>query len=294
MTSSNSERSTAFTINNETGAFTLVPAQFNDLALGQSERVTIDYTIVDSLGESSTNRATLVVNGRDDAAMITGTTSGTVVEDVVTAIVTGNLNATDVDNPDDSWTTVGVATASDNGFGAYTIDATGIWTYTLDNAVTAVNALNIGQTLSDSFTVQTVGGTNQTVAITIDGANDAAIVSGTTNGAVVEDVGPNQATGDINATDVDNSDDSWIAVGTPTASTNGFGDFVIDATGNCDLHAGQCQPGDQCPQHRADRYRIHSRCKPLVEPIKLWRSPSTAPTMRRSSPVRLTGLLSRM
>ena len=232
VSSSNSERSAAFTINNDTGAFTLDPTQFNDLALDQSERVTIDYTIVDSLGGTSTNRATFVVNGRDDAAIITGTTNGTVGEDVVIATATGNLDAIDVDNPDDSWTIVGPGIASNNGFGTHTIDATGHWIYTLDNANPAVNALNIGQTLSDSFTVQTVGGTNQTVAIAIEGANDAAIVAGTTNGAVVEDVGPNQATGDLNAADVDNPDDSWAAVGTPAASTNGFGAFTINATGN--------------------------------------------------------------
>ena len=31
------------------------------------------------------------------------------------------------------------------------------------------------------------------------------------------------ATGDLNSTDVDNPTDAWTAVGTPTASTNGYG-----------------------------------------------------------------------
>ena len=34
-------------------------------------------------------------------------------------------------------------------------------------------------TLTDSFTVTTVDGTAQMVTITIDGANDAAVISGT-------------------------------------------------------------------------------------------------------------------
>ena len=64
--------------------------------------------------------------------------------------------------------------------------AAGVWTYTLDNANSAVQALNVGGTLTDSFTVTTVDGTPQLVTITISGSNDAAIISGTTTGAVIE------------------------------------------------------------------------------------------------------------
>ena len=48
--------------------------------------------------------------------------------------LTGNLNSTDVDNPPDAWTAVGTATASANGYGSYTLTATGVWIYTLDNS----------------------------------------------------------------------------------------------------------------------------------------------------------------
>ena len=37
--------------------------------------------------------------------------------------------------------------------------AGGVWIYTLDNSNSAVNALNTGQTLTDSFTVHTLDGT---------------------------------------------------------------------------------------------------------------------------------------
>src|SRR5437764_393563 len=49
----------------------------------------------------------------------------------------------------------------------------------------AVQALNNGGTLSDTFTVHTADGTAQLVTITIDGTNDAAVVSGTAAGTVV-------------------------------------------------------------------------------------------------------------
>ena len=38
-------------------------------------------------------------------------------------------------------------------------------------------------TLTDTFTVTTVDGTAQLVTITINGANDAAVISGDTTGA---------------------------------------------------------------------------------------------------------------
>ena len=42
----------------------------------------------------------------------------------------------------------------------------------------AVQALNGGATLTDTFTVTTVDGTAQVVTITIHGANDAAVITG--------------------------------------------------------------------------------------------------------------------
>ena len=69
-----------------------------------------------------------------------------------------------------------------------------MWTYTLDNSNAAVQALNAGDTLTDSFTVTTVDGTAQVVTITITGANDAAVISGDTTGDVTEAGGVNNGT----------------------------------------------------------------------------------------------------
>ena len=72
------------------------------------------------------------------------------------------------------------------GYGTYTMTAAGVWTYTLDNTNSAVQALNDGATLTDTFTVTTIDGTAQVVTITINGTNDAAIISGATAGSVTE------------------------------------------------------------------------------------------------------------
>ena len=46
-----------------------------------------------------------------------------------------------------------------DGYGPFTIDASGNWTYTLDDSNAAVQALNVGDTLHDTFTVTTTDGT---------------------------------------------------------------------------------------------------------------------------------------
>ena len=57
-----------------------------------------------------------------------------------------------------------------------------------------MQALNVGGTLTDTFTVHTTDGTAQLVTVTINGANDAAVISGTTSGAVTEAGGVNNGT----------------------------------------------------------------------------------------------------
>ncbi|WP_207105018.1 VCBS domain-containing protein [Tardiphaga sp. P9-11] len=115
----------------------------------------------------------------NDAAVITGVTSGTAIEAGTSAgsPATGDLNSADVDNAADAWAAIATATATSSGYGKYTIDATGHWTYTVNDANTTVNALQVGQHLTDTFTVQTVDGTPQVVTVTINGANDAPVAN---------------------------------------------------------------------------------------------------------------------
>ena len=189
---------------------------------------------------------TITINGANDAAAVTGPVTGTVVEagelnnsNPGTPTATGDLSSSDLDNPNDAWTAVGTPTDSASGYGSYTLTAAGLWIYTLDNSNATVQGLNVGQTLTDTFTVTTVDGTQQLVTITINGTNDAAVISGDFIGPVVEAGGVNNgtpgtptATGDLNSTDVDNNpSDAWTAVGTATASTKGYGTYTLTAAG---------------------------------------------------------------
>jgi hypothetical protein len=80
------------------------------------------------------------------AAIISGAATGSVIEagGVANATpgmptVTGTL--TDVDNRFNTLTAVSSPTASDGGYGVFTMTAAGVWTYTLDNANILVDAL---------------------------------------------------------------------------------------------------------------------------------------------------------
>jgi len=153
-------------VNNGDGTFTIQPE------LNYNGPVTLSYSVID--GQGGSVPATLQFNlaAVNDPAVITGTSSGTVVEDAVPNTVGGNLNSTDVDGVNDSWTVVSSQTASANGYGTFTIDAAGNWVYSLNNGNGTVNALNNLQSLSDSFTVTTADGTTKVVNITINGHTD--------------------------------------------------------------------------------------------------------------------------
>jgi VCBS repeat-containing protein len=149
----------------------------NPTTFGTDSTRSISWVVNDGLLSSNTKTTTLTITAINDPAVISGQTSGSVVEaggnTLGTPTTTGTLTDTDVDNPSNTFTPVAAGTLSTNGYGTYQMTAAGVWTYTLNNANSAVQALNNGQTLSDTFTVTTVDGTPQTVTITINGTTDA-------------------------------------------------------------------------------------------------------------------------
>jgi VCBS repeat-containing protein len=228
-------------VDSTTGAYTFVP---NSGAINALQAPTTEsFTITVSDGTLSASRAfTININGVNDAAIISGTTTGSAVEaggvanaTPGTPTATGTLTDTDVDNPPNTFTAVSSPTASAGGYGTFTMTTAGVWTYTINEANSAVQALNVGDTLTDTFTVTTIDGTPQVVTIVIHGTNDAAIISGITTGSVIEAScyrpGTPTATGTLTDTDVDNPPNTFTAVTSPTASTGGYGTFTMTADG---------------------------------------------------------------
>ncbi len=139
------------------------------------------YTVSD--GKVSVSQSiTINIASVNDAAVISGTAQGAVVEDDQ-LIASGKLDIVDVDAGEALFKVV-------NGqaglLGSFSIDAQGHWTYTLDNA--AAQALKDGETQVDSFTVESLDGSDsEVVHITITGKGDGAVISGSALGAVMED-----------------------------------------------------------------------------------------------------------
>ncbi|MEY3930231.1 MAG: hypothetical protein RLZZ516_1941, partial [Cyanobacteriota bacterium] len=231
------------TFNVSTGelTYTLNNNDADTQALQAGASVTESFTVaVTDLSSATTTRTTtFVIQGGNDRGVITGTTSGSVTEKggvsngtAGVATASGDLNVDDPDGAnDDVWTTATNATAS---YGTYSVTASGGWTYTLDDANATVQALNVGSTLTDSFVVSSADGGSTTISITINGANDTAVISGTSSGAVTEataaSAGTPSVSGTLSVADVDDSA-TFTAVAAGTATTNGYGTWGVTSGG---------------------------------------------------------------
>jgi VCBS repeat-containing protein len=231
-------------VDSATGGYTFVPD--NGAINALTAPTTTDFTITVSDGTlSATEDFPIAINGVNDAAIISGATTGAAIEaggvantSLAALTATGKLADADVDNAPNTFTAVSAPTASEGGYGTFTMTADGVWTYTLNEGNSAVQALNVGGTLTDTFTVTTEDGTPQVVTITIKGANDAAIISGATTGSVIEagddacaKTGTSTATGKLTDTDVDNTPNTFTPVGSPKESDAGYGTFKMTADG---------------------------------------------------------------
>src|SRR5262245_33540682 len=98
------------------------------------------------------------------------------------AIPTGRSSELDVD----SAATFVAQSGAARTYGTFSIDATGAWSYTLDDGNSAVQALNAGGTLHELVTVATADGTTRQIDVTINGANDAAVIAGPVPGSVID------------------------------------------------------------------------------------------------------------
>ena len=221
--------------------------QVGSLAVGQVATETFAIEATNSTGGIETKIITVdVTGGANQPAVIHGTIAGGVTEaggvnnSILNApTATGTLTDADIDNQANTFLAVAAGAASDHHYGTYAMSAGGTWTYTLDNSNPTVQALNAGSApLTDSFTVLAQDGTAQQVTITINGANDAAVVSGTAAGSVMEAGGVNNttpgtptATGTLTDLDPDNTANTFQAVAAGTASDNHYGTYAMTADG---------------------------------------------------------------
>ncbi|MFK7091633.1 VCBS domain-containing protein, partial [Chromobacterium violaceum] len=156
--------------------------------LGQGDTRTEVFTVYAKDGTA--HDITVVVNGVNDAAVISGNDAGAVTEDLnVSAANTldysGKLNVADADQGQAVFDTARIDNKTAN-LGSITIDAAGNWHYSVDNA--KVQYLGQGDTRTEVFTVYSKDGTAHDITVVVNGVNDAAVISGNDAGAVTEDL----------------------------------------------------------------------------------------------------------
>src|SRR3954464_13494651 len=131
---------------------------FDHLAKGAVEHVTLSYTMQDQFGATSSSTVDVTITGTNDIATITGDFSGEVKEDG--PLATGcKVTVADVDSGEDHF----LAPANLIGkYGVFTFNAdTGVWGYTLNYG--AAETLPTGQVAHDKLTVMSADGSDSKV-----------------------------------------------------------------------------------------------------------------------------------
>jgi VCBS repeat-containing protein len=167
----NSDGSYTYTLNNSN-------ATVNALNNGSTLTDSMAYTS-SAGGQTSTATLTVTIQGHTDLVAVDDPAS--ITEDAASNITTGNVLTNDTGgNGTKTITAVSglaanVAQTINGQFGTFNIAASGSFTYTLNNSNTTVNALDNGQTLTDSIDYTASDGITTdigTLTITIQGATD--------------------------------------------------------------------------------------------------------------------------
>ncbi len=212
----------------------VTPAAYVFLNGGEQRIIAINYVIDDGAGNQTAQQtATITITGENDTATIVGDVIGNVVEDTeVTGgqlTANGTLTVNDVDTGQAIFSTS--VTGQAGNLGTLLITDSGVWSYSLNNSLPAVQQLGEGAAITDTFTVQSIDGTaSQEIEITITGVNDLAVITGDTQGGVTEDASnPLVASGSLGITDVDAGEAIFDSSVTKLGSE--LGELTIDPTG---------------------------------------------------------------
>jgi VCBS repeat-containing protein len=216
-------------------------------SLKEGETVTETFTVrvTDDFGASADQQVTITITGTNDAPVAsddsTSATEAGGSNDAIAGVnPSGNVltNDTDVDTPHANLLVASVRTGGTEGagatgtlgvalagsYGSLTLNADGSYSYAVNNALVAVQALNAGQTLVEKFnyTVSDGGVTDTAVlTVTIHGANDAPTITSASAFNVAENT---TAVTAVTATDPDNMALTYSIVGGADAAK-----FTIDA-----------------------------------------------------------------
>ena len=215
---------------NTDGTYSFDPsnAAYQQLAAGQTQVVTANYTVSDGNGGSASSTLTITVTGTNDVPVAVADVAAATEDG---AVVTGSMrtNDSDVDATDVLTYTLNapVAGLTLNANGAYSFDPSNAAYQTLRSGATQVVTANITVNDGNGGVVPT------TLTITVTGTNDAPLITSPTTGLVSENAPNTTVVYDANATDVDAGDVlSYSISGADAAAFN-----INAATGEVRLNA---------------------------------------------------------
>ncbi|PBB51779.1 adhesin, partial [Mesorhizobium loti] len=217
----------SFAVNATTGVWTYTldnskPAT-NALAEGASATETFTVTVTDDKGATSTQDVSVTITGANDSPVISyaaGNAAGGVTEDG-TLTTGGQLASADPDTGHTAAWSISPNSPQGTGtaYGTFSVNSSGQWTYTLNNASAAVQALAQGQSVTETYTVRVTDDKgawdDQQVTVVINGTNDTPTITGDTTGAVIE--AGNADPGAVIA-GTTSTDPGALTAGTPTVS----------------------------------------------------------------------------
>ncbi|CDS97024.1 VCBS domain-containing protein [Vibrio coralliirubri] len=210
---------------NQDGTFTFTPTK------DYNGQVQFTYDVQDAHGGVTHTGATTSLSAVGDTAVIGGQDTFTVQEDHNltlnsgnTIIYNGQLTITDADAGEDhfdgnlhqnqqtgTWDT-GYTTQEG---GKLILQSNGSYRYEIDNSLAKIQSLGSSETLIDTVTVRSADGTPHQIQVTIQGNNDAPVVSSAvTLTAGTEDTDVVLHASDLlaNATDIDHNDAGKLSV----------------------------------------------------------------------------------
>lgn len=201
---------------NADGSFTITPV------LNYNGPVALSYTVSDGHGGAVAATQNFNLAPAPDAATISGTATGDVTEDG--ALLTGGtLAVTDPDAGQAGFVAADPASLAGT-YGAFTFDATtGAWTYALDNTCAATQALNLGETATETLTVASIDGTTKVITVSVHGAYDGPAISGSAIGSVIEDAAISAANGQLTIVN------AAFAAADPASLAGTYGSFAFNA-----------------------------------------------------------------
>jgi VCBS repeat-containing protein len=195
------------------------------------------YNVSDGQGGLDGDQLRITVHGvTDNSLPFVNDDLNTIVEDTSPNPILGNVLFNDSDPDGDSLTVTNPGTIQ-LLFGTLILNADGSYTYTLDNANPAVDALDSGDLQLEHFFYQVSDGeggtTSAQLIITINGVTDNTPPDARNDTTTVrEDTPPNPVSGNLldNDTDVDN--DTLVVTNPGTHAISPGGTLVLNPDGS--------------------------------------------------------------